>query len=171
MCIPTFHVNPQFYAFRWITLLLMQEIKFHDFMNLWSHGANYYLPWIILKFVNFWPIVSCHESLGNKTYMFFMAPDILKKLCECKDIDETAEALQHHVYVDWSAEWSTRFYAFFSFSFRLQVAYLFILLGFKLLICWLVYRMLDKKDNQLFQETTTNVQMDFSNTENHQQHC
>jgi Flp pilus assembly protein TadB len=70
----------------------------------------------------------------------------------------------------------------FLLFFRLQVAYLFILLGFKLLICWLVCRMLDKKDNQLFQETTTNVpststlsqhslHLDYSHTENHQQHC
>jgi hypothetical protein len=44
MLIPAFQVNPQFYEFRWITLPLMQEIKFHDCINLWSHGANYYLP-------------------------------------------------------------------------------------------------------------------------------
>ncbi|KAL6885829.1 hypothetical protein ACP4OV_010090 [Aristida adscensionis] len=29
-------VNPQFYAFRWITLLLTQEFKFRDCVNLWD---------------------------------------------------------------------------------------------------------------------------------------
>ncbi|KAK3143025.1 hypothetical protein QOZ80_4BG0356710 [Eleusine coracana subsp. coracana] len=29
-------VNPQFYAFRWITLLLTQEFKFRDCINLWD---------------------------------------------------------------------------------------------------------------------------------------
>jgi hypothetical protein len=36
MIIPTFQVNPQFYAFRWITLLLTQEFKFHGCINLWD---------------------------------------------------------------------------------------------------------------------------------------
>ena len=29
-------VNPQFYAFRWITLLLTQEFSFPDSMRLWD---------------------------------------------------------------------------------------------------------------------------------------
>ncbi|KAK1264431.1 hypothetical protein QJS04_geneDACA016138 [Acorus gramineus] len=29
-------VNPQFYAFRWITLLLTQEFEFHDVMRIWD---------------------------------------------------------------------------------------------------------------------------------------
>ncbi|XP_020088979.1 TBC1 domain family member 13-like isoform X1 [Ananas comosus] len=29
-------VNPQFYAFRWITLLLTQEFKFHSIMRIWD---------------------------------------------------------------------------------------------------------------------------------------
>jgi len=29
-------VNPQFYAFRWITLLLTQEFKFSDCLHLWD---------------------------------------------------------------------------------------------------------------------------------------
>ena len=29
-------VNPQFYAFRWITLLLTQEFKFRDCLSLWD---------------------------------------------------------------------------------------------------------------------------------------
>ncbi|OAY72033.1 TBC1 domain family member 13, partial [Ananas comosus] len=29
-------VNPQFYAFRWITLLLTQEFKFHSIMRIWN---------------------------------------------------------------------------------------------------------------------------------------
>jgi hypothetical protein len=36
MLITAFQVNPQFYAFRWITLLLMQEFKFHGYINLWD---------------------------------------------------------------------------------------------------------------------------------------
>ena len=31
-----FQVNPQFYAFRWITLLLTQEFKFRDCIHLWD---------------------------------------------------------------------------------------------------------------------------------------
>ena len=31
-----FQVNPQFYAFRWITLLLTQEFKFSDCLHLWD---------------------------------------------------------------------------------------------------------------------------------------
>jgi hypothetical protein len=34
--VPVFQVNPQFYAFRWITLLLTQEFKFHDCLHLWD---------------------------------------------------------------------------------------------------------------------------------------
>ena len=29
-------INPQFYAFRWITLLLTQEFPFPDVMRLWD---------------------------------------------------------------------------------------------------------------------------------------
>nr|CAD40692.3 OSJNBa0083D01.9 [Oryza sativa Japonica Group] len=34
LCI--FQVNPQFYAFRWITLLLTQEFKFRDCIHIWD---------------------------------------------------------------------------------------------------------------------------------------
>lgn len=33
---PCSQVNPQFYAFRWITLLLTQEFSFPDVMRLWD---------------------------------------------------------------------------------------------------------------------------------------
>jgi len=31
-----FQVNPQFYAFRWITLLLTQEFNFADSLHIWD---------------------------------------------------------------------------------------------------------------------------------------
>lgn len=38
-CVPSFfnlQVNPQFYAFRWITLLLTQEFSFEDSLRIWD---------------------------------------------------------------------------------------------------------------------------------------
>lgn len=31
-----YQVNPQFYAFRWITLLLTQEFNFADSLHIWD---------------------------------------------------------------------------------------------------------------------------------------
>jgi len=35
-CVIFQQVNPQFYAFRWITLLLTQEFSFFDSIRLWD---------------------------------------------------------------------------------------------------------------------------------------
>lgn len=35
-CIHGLQVNPQFYAFRWITLLLTQEFSFFDCLHIWD---------------------------------------------------------------------------------------------------------------------------------------
>ncbi|KAJ8449650.1 hypothetical protein Cgig2_001306 [Carnegiea gigantea] len=67
----TCKINPQFYAFRWITLLLTQEFSFTDSLHIWDtllsdpEGPQTVAQQIVGKVA--WPIISGHEDVSKKT--------------------------------------------------------------------------------------------------------
>ncbi|KAH1196283.1 TBC1 domain family member 13 [Glycine max] len=73
----TTKVNPQFYAFRWIILLLTQEFNFADILHIWDvilsdpegpqSFASYYVQWKDLRFL----LLSPRYGVGKDKHLLF----------------------------------------------------------------------------------------------------
>lgn len=62
-------VNPQFYAFRWITLLLTQEFDFADSLRLWdSLLANPEGPLVSTEAKNFVKCIKFYQTSAIPSY-------------------------------------------------------------------------------------------------------
>uniref|UniRef100_M4DFS8 Rab-GAP TBC domain-containing protein n=1 Tax=Brassica campestris TaxID=3711 RepID=M4DFS8_BRACM len=76
----TTKVNPQFYAFRWITLLLTQEFSFFDSLHIWD------------------PLLSDPEGPLNSKYLVFVAGKLTgDMLCDAGTGEEEVDRWRFHI--------------------------------------------------------------------------
>lgn len=102
-CFHGLQVNPQFYAFRWITLLLTQEFSFFDCLHIWDallsdpEGPLVRLPNQLLSVSSvFFPI---NAGLNDRTKLSCMVAGKLTgdMLCYAGTGEEEVDRWRFHI--------------------------------------------------------------------------